>query len=211
MITLVRLSVKITVALFMIGLVYLGVTFVQVWAESRRDDTQPAPAIVVFGAAQFDGRPSAVLKARLDHAVDLYRRRLAPLVVVTGGNQPGDRFTEATVSADYLLSRGVPDSAVLREVTGRSSWQSLSAATVILAGRDVNEAILVSDRFHSLRIEAIAAELGLMAHVSPTPTSPIVGWSERRAIGRETLAVAVGRVIGFRRQANIQEVVRIPS
>lgn len=208
MITLTRLVIKSVAALVTVGVLYLGVTFGQIWWEARRDETQPSPAIIVFGAAQYDGRPSPVLKARLDHAVDLFRRQLAPLIVVTGGRRPGDRYTEATVSADYLRARGVPEAAVLREVSGESSWQSLSAAAAILADRDITEALLVSDRFHSMRIEGIADELGLTAHVSPTPTSPIAGWSERRAMGRETLAVALGRVIGFRRQANIDEVVR---
>lgn len=208
MILLTKLAIRI-VGIFVLGaVVYFAVTYGQVWRGSRRDQTQPAPAIIVFGAAQYNGRPSAVLKARLDHAVDLYRRRLAPLVVVTGGRQPGDPFTEASVAAEYLLERGIPDRAVLREVSGESSWQSLSAAAGILADRHIDEALLVSDRFHSLRIEAIAGELGLTGHVSPTPTSPITGWTERRAMGREALAVAVGRIIGFRRQANIDAVVR---
>lgn len=208
MITLIRLAIKLTSGVITLAVIYMAVTFGQIWWEARRDETQPAPAIVVFGAAQYDGRPSAVLKARLDHAVDLYRRGLAPLVVVTGGRQPGDHFTEATVSANHLLASGVPESAILREVSGASSWQSLSAAAGILADRGVTEALLVSDPFHSLRIEAIASELGLVGHVSPTRTSPITGGSELRAMGRETLAVSMGRVIGFRRQANIDEVVR---
>src|SRR5436309_6891746 len=93
-------------------LLYLGVTYVQVWYAARHDRARPAQAIVVFGTAQYNGVPSPVLAARLDHAVDLYRRKLAPVIVVTGGNQPGDRFTEASASADYLLKRGVPDDSV---------------------------------------------------------------------------------------------------
>ena len=103
-----------------IVLLYFVVTFVQVWLTSRRDQARPAQAIVVLGAAQYDGRPSEVLQARLDHAVDLYHRDLAPLIVVTGGRQPGDRFTEATAAAEYLHSKGVPDEDIQREVNGRS-------------------------------------------------------------------------------------------
>ena len=110
-------------------MLYLAVTFVQVWRAARRDEAQPAEAIVVFGAAQYDGEPSPVLAARLDHAIELYERGLAPVVVVTGGNQPGDRFTEAAASAKYLLEHGVPDEDVLREVSGTSSWQSLAAVS----------------------------------------------------------------------------------
>lgn len=149
-----------------------------------------------------------MLAARLDHAIDLYRRKLAPVIVVTGGNQPGDRFTEASASADYLLKRGVPDAAVLREVSGTSSWQSLAAAANFLDERAIKEVLLVSDPFHSFRIQAMASELGLAGHASPTRSSPIRGVTEAGYMARETVAVAVGRVVGFRRQASIEEVVR---
>jgi uncharacterized SAM-binding protein YcdF (DUF218 family) len=148
------------------------------------------------------------LAARLDHAIELYRQRLAPVIVVTGGNQPGDQFTEATASANYLIRRGVPDGDVLREVSGTSSWQSLAAAANFLAERDIDDVLLVSDPFHSYRIRAMASELGLQGHASPTPTSPIHGLTEARYMARETVAVAVGRIVGFRRQASIERVVR---
>jgi uncharacterized SAM-binding protein YcdF (DUF218 family) len=188
--------------------VYLGVTFAQVWQAAHRDQARAAQAIVVFGTAQYNGRPSPVLAARLDHAIELYRRKLAPVIVVTGGNQPGDRFTEASASADYLLERGVPDSDVLREVSGTSSWQSLAAAANFLGDRGIKEVLLVSDPFHSLRIRAMASELGLDGHCSPTRTSPIRGLTEAQYMVRETVAVAVGRIVGFRRQASIEKVVR---
>jgi uncharacterized SAM-binding protein YcdF (DUF218 family) len=203
----VRLLFKIGMVVVLALSLYLGVTFVQVYGASRRDQARPAEAIVVFGAAQYDGRPSPVLQARLDHAYDLYEEHLAPVIVVTGGNQPGDRFTEATASANYLLAKGVPDDDVLREVSGKSSWQSLAAVAGFLADRNIHQVLLVSDPFHSYRIAAMADELGLDAHASPTRSSPIVGLSELRYMGRETLAVAVGRVVGFRRQANIDQVV----
>ena len=187
---------------------YLVVTFVQVWRAARADGARPAEAIVVFGTAQYNGVPSPVLAARLDHAIQLYRRDLAPVIVVTGGNQPGDQFTEATASANYLIQRGVPDEDVLREVSGTSSWQSLAAAANFLDEREIREVLLVSDPFHSLRIRAMASELGLEARSSPTRTSPIRGVTEARYMARETVAVAVGRVIGFRRQASIENVVK---
>ncbi|MDP8936423.1 MAG: YdcF family protein [Actinomycetota bacterium] len=203
-----RLAVKVVVGLVLLGLAYGAVTFLQVWAAARRDQARPAEAIVVFGTAQYDGRPSPVLKARLDHAVGLYRRKLAPVIVVTGGSQPGDRVTEATASANYLLWRGVPDRDILREVSGSSSWQSLAAVAAFLDDRNIDEVLLVSDPFHSYRIRAMADELGLRARTSPTRTSPISGLSEAEYMARETVAVAVGRIIGFRREANIDEVVR---
>ena len=203
-----KLAFKVVAGLVAAVVLYLVVTFVQVWRAAEDDQARPAEAIVVFGAAQYNGVPSPVLAARLDHAIDLYRRDLAPVIVVTGGSQPGDQFTEATASANYLIERGVPDDDVLREVSGTSSWQSLAAAASVLEDRSIREVLLVSDPFHALRIRAMASELGLDGHPSPTTTSPIRGISEARYMARETVAVAVGRLIGFRRQASIEDVVR---
>ncbi len=203
-----KLALKVAAALLAAVVLYLAVTFFQVWRAARTDQARPAEAIVVFGTAQYNGVPSPVLAARLDHAIELYRKGLAPVIVVTGGNQPGDRFTEATASANYLIQRGVPDEHVLREVSGTSSWQSLAAAANFLDDRDITDVLLVSDPFHSLRIRAMADELGLDAHSSPTRTSPIRGVTEARYMVRETVAVAVGRIVGFRRQASIEDVVK---
>lgn len=192
------------VAIFGFLALYVGVTFVQVWMASRHDGATNADAIVVLGAAQYDGRPSPVLEARLDHALELWQQGLAPLIVVTGGKRQGDRFTEATASANYLLQHGVPDAQILREVQGTSSWESLAAAARILRERGLNEVILVSDPYHALRIGGIADELGLNAHVSPTHTSPISGGSELKHMVKETGAVAVGRIIGYRRLLSLE-------
>jgi uncharacterized SAM-binding protein YcdF (DUF218 family) len=203
----VRLVLKLTAALLAAVILYLGVTFALVWRAARRDDARPAQAIVVLGTAQYNGEPSPVLRARLDHAVALWRRHLAPVIVVTGGRQPGDRFTEASAGANYLLARGVPDQQVLREVSGTSSWQSLAATASFLHDRSIRRVLLVSDPFHSYRITAIARELGLEGHASPTRTSPITGLSATRYLFRETIAVAVGRVIGFRRESGLHRAV----
>ncbi len=203
-----KLAVKVVVGLLAAGVLYLGVTFAQVWLAARADQARPAQAIVVFGTAQYNGVPSPVLAARLDHAIELYEKDLAPVIVVTGGNQPGDQFTEATASANYLIQRGVPDEDVLREVSGTSSWQSLAAAANFLSDRQIDDVLLVSDPFHSLRIRAMASELGLEGHSSPTKTSPIRGMTEARYMAREAVAVAVGRIVGFRRQASINDVVK---
>jgi uncharacterized SAM-binding protein YcdF (DUF218 family) len=196
-----RIVLRVALVLFLVGFVYFTVTFIQVWMAARRDDARPSQAIVVLGAAQFDGRPSAVFQARLDHAADLYADGIAPTVVVTGGKQEGDRFTEAAAGADYLHSRGVPDDAILRETTSRSSWESLAATANFLEERDITEVVLVSDPFHALRIEAIADELGLDAVTSPTRTSPISGVAEWRRFFTEALRVSVGRIVGFGRLA----------
>jgi uncharacterized SAM-binding protein YcdF (DUF218 family) len=196
----VRRRVLIVVAaIAAILVVYVGVTFLQVWHASHEDDQRPAQAIIVLGAAQFDGRPSAVLTARLDHVADLYHRGLAPLVVVTGGRQPGDRFTEAEASANYLATKGVPGNAIERETTSTNSFDELAAAARFLHERGVTDVLLVSDPFHAYRINAIAHAVGLNAHVSPTPTSPVHGLDNVAALARETAAVSAGRIVGFAR------------
>jgi uncharacterized SAM-binding protein YcdF (DUF218 family) len=198
---------RLTIVVAALLIAYVVFTFAQVWLTARRDEARPAQAIVVLGAAQYNGVPSDILRARLDHAYELWNREVAPVIVVTGGNQPGDQFTEATASADYLLTRGVPDERILREVSGTSSWESLAAASAFLKEREITRVILVSDPFHSYRIAAIAGELGLEGYTSPTRHSPISGASEVRHLVRETAAVAIGRVIGYRREAGIHRAV----
>lgn len=204
---MIRLAIKLGAAALSLLLGYLAVTFVQIGLASRRDEARFVQAIVVFGAAQYNGRPSPVLRARLDHAADLYEQGLAERVVVTGGKQEGDRVTEATVSANYLLRQGVPDGAILREVTGRSSWHQLAAAATFLKQRDITRVLLVSDGFHAARIAAMADELGLTGYTSPTTSSPIKGLGLLPYLGKETVAVAAGRILGFRRMAGIDRTV----
>ena len=203
-----RLLRRVAATLVVITTGYFALTFVQVWLAGRHDDARKAEAIVVLGAAQYDGRPSPVLAARLDHAADLYQQGLAPVVVVTGGRAEGDRFTESSASANYLHTKGVPDDAILREVQGRNSWQSLAASSRFLKARGITDVVLVSDPFHAARIMGIADELGLEAVTSPTRTSPIEGVAEFRHLLTETAQVALGRIIGFRRMVRAGEVGR---
>ncbi len=176
---------------------YYLVTFVQVWWVGRSDGARPAEAIVVLGAAQYDGRPSPQLAARLDHAAELFSDGVAPIVVVTGGKQPGDRFTEAEASAIYLQAIGVPSTAVVQETAGRTSYESIRNAADLLTERGLDEVVLVSDPFHSLRIRLIAEELGLSAATSPTRTSPVGGSTALGKEFKEAAGIALGRIIGF--------------
>jgi len=178
---------------------YFAATLAQVWWVARQDQRHPADAIVVLGAAQYDGTPSPQLAARLDHALILWNEGLAPTIVVTGGKQPGDRFTEAQASADYLIERGVPDDQILREVQGKSSWESLAASARFLLDRGMDTVILVSDPFHELRLRGIAREVGLTAYTSPTRTSPVKGIDAFQQMVKEAGGVGMGRVIGYRR------------
>jgi uncharacterized SAM-binding protein YcdF (DUF218 family) len=199
-----RLGVRAVVLVALLAVVYAGVTFVQVVEATRADSHQPAQAIIVLGAAQYDGRPSPVLRGRLDHALELYEQDVAPLVVVTGGKQAGDRFTEAATSYTYLRQQGVAEDAIVREEQGENTWQQLAAATRLLRQRGVRSAVLVSDDYHAYRLDRIAQELGLDAQVSPVDPGLSMG-GRARALARETAAVAVGRVIGFRRLVNLDD------
>ena len=174
----------------------------QVWSTGRSDEARPVDAIVVLGAAQYDGRPSPQLAARLDHALTLWPEGLAPMIVVTGGNQPGDRFTEADASAAYLTERGVPSDAIVLEGEGASTYESMKNVAVLL-GERVDSVLIVTDPYHALRSRLIAADLGFEAYVSPTPTSVVSGVREfRREVG-EAAGVAVGRIIGFDRLSGL--------
>jgi uncharacterized SAM-binding protein YcdF (DUF218 family) len=195
-----RWAVRLVLALLVLLVLYVVVTFLQVWLASRRDAAQSADAIVVLGAAQYDCTPSPVLAERLDHAHELYVDGVADTIVVTGGSRPGDRCTEAQSSADYLREQGVPDDDLLLEVDGRNSWESLAATSLILRDTGLTRAVLVTDGYHALRVQAIAEQLGLDASVSPTRNGGSLG-----TLLRETGAVALGRVIGFDRLVDIDD------
>jgi uncharacterized SAM-binding protein YcdF (DUF218 family) len=186
--------VKALLVVGLIGVIYVLVTFLQVWALSDDDQAGPVDAIVVLGAAQYDGEPSPVLRQRLDHAAALYEQGYAPLVVVTGGKQEGDRVTQAAAGFVYLRDQGIPEEAILLEVDGTSTYTELAATSRILADRGLDSVLMVSDGYHSARLLAIADEVGLDGSVSPTDTD--FGLQE---LLRETAAMSVGRIVGFRR------------
>ncbi len=169
------------VASVIIGVALLwaaSMTAVLVW--SSMDQARPAGSIVVLGAAQYDGRPSPVLKARLDHGIDLWKRKMGKVLVLTGGQAPGDTTSEAAVGRAYARKRGVPDSVILLEDQGRTSRESMLAVADTLGKRGIKTAILVSDPFHMLRLWIMGRRFGLTAYTSPTRTSPIAPNSERR-------------------------------
>ncbi len=142
-----------------------------VLAVASRDEAAPADAIVVLGAAQYRGRPSPVLRARLDHAIGVYARGLAPRLVLTGGIAEGDTASEAAVSRSYALAAGVPDSAILLENDGRTTHQSLERVARLLEARRLQTVVLVSDPFHLARAGLIARRHGLRVRTSPTSTA----------------------------------------
>ena len=178
---------------------YFAVSFLQVWSTGRTDQARPVDAIVVMGAAQYDGEPSPQLAARLDHVVELWPQGIAPLVVVTGGNRPGDRFTEAQASAAYLTERGVPADAIVLEDRGTTSYESLQGVAGLLGERGLDDVLIVTDPYHALRSRLIAEDVGLRAHVSPTPTSVVTGGAQFTHQLEEAAGVALGRIVGFDR------------
>lgn len=189
------------VVVAVLGLYYLANVWL-VFRTGNTDQARPVDAIVVLGAAQYDGRPSPQLASRLDHVVELWDDGVAPLVVTTGGNRPGDRFTEAQASAVYLEDRGVPADAIV-QVGGDNSYDSLVATRDELHNRGLNSVLLVSDPYHALRIRLVSQELGLAAYVSPTRSSPVRGndvfWHELK----EAAGISLARIIGFDRLLEI--------
>ena len=169
----------LTVAIVaMFALWVISATAVLVWAS--RDEARPAQAIVVLGAAQYAGKPSPVLRARLDHALDLWNRHLASLLILTGGTGSGDTTSEAAVGRTYARKRGVPDSAILVENEGRTTSESMRAVAGMLEVRGLQTALLVSDPFHMLRLRILARRFGFTPYTSPTQTSPISPNREER-------------------------------
>lgn len=190
-------SRRVVVIVVGLGALYVGVTFVQVLVASGVDDRDTADAIVVLGAAQYDGEPSPVLASRLDHAERLWRAGVAPIIVTTGSNLPGDRFTEGYAGYEYLRFAGIPDDALLVITDGASTWEQLAATARQLRLRDLDSVTLVSDPYHALRLTQIADEVGLEASVSSTDGSLSI-----RQLARETAAVSLGRILGYRRVDN---------
>lgn len=170
---LLTIAVVATFALWVIS-----AAAVLIW--SSRDEARPAQAIVVLGAAQYAGKPSPVLRARLDHALELWNRRLASLLILTGGTGSGDTTSEAAVGRTYAKKRGVPDSVILVESEGRTTSESMRAVAGMLEVRGLQSALLVSDPFHMLRLRILARRFGFTPYTSPTRTSPISPNREER-------------------------------
>ena len=183
--------------LVLAGFMYVCLNIVQVWSVGRSSGARQVDAIVVMGVAQYDGRPSPQLQARLDHVLTLWNMGVSKLVVTTGGNQPGDRFTEARASADYLIASGIPESAISMEDIGATTLQSLQGVAEIMKSRGLTSVEIVTDPYHALRSRLIAQDLGLSAYVSPTENSAVTGGAEKRRMINEGLGLSLAHVIGF--------------
>lgn len=163
------LTIAVFLAVILVAVVVA--TFVAVWRAAHTDDAstvERADAILVLGAAEYDGRPSPVFAGRLEHAELLYDQQRAPLVMVLGGGQPGDVTTEAEAGRDYLIEQGLPPDAVVAEPVGHSTLESLRAAASYMRDHGLRSAFLVSDPWHNLRVRRMASDLGIEGFVSAT-------------------------------------------
>jgi uncharacterized SAM-binding protein YcdF (DUF218 family) len=191
-----KLALRIIGLVLTVLIVYFAVTLVQVWLTSRQYDPHPAEAILVMGAAQYNGVPSPDLRARLDEAITLFHAGYANLIMVTGNKKPGDEFTEAEAGTRYLEANGIP-SADIVGAGGDDSYQNIADAAPMLKARHATTILMTTDPFHEDRSMAIASDLHLSPSPTPTQTSPIKGWSTIPYFLKEAVGVGLGRIIGY--------------
>jgi uncharacterized SAM-binding protein YcdF (DUF218 family) len=163
--------------------------------QAKIDEARPAEAIVVFGAAEYAGRPSPVYRARLDHAYDLFQRGLAPLVITTGGAGADPKFTEGGVGRDYLSNHGVPDRCLIAETQSADTAESAQRVSAILRANGMRQVVAVSDAYHIFRIKRLMWRYGIVAYGSPRPGSiPHTAWAKLTASLRESASYIFWRL-----------------
>ena len=172
--------VRVVLTGFVVVIAVAGYAAYRIWDQAGRDERRAADAIVVMGAAQYDGRPSPLFAARLDHAIELFHDGVAPRLIVTGGKREGDRTTEAASARDYAVRHDVPEDAILLEDTSRTTLQSIRGVRTLMHEEGLESAVFVSDPSHMLRVLRMAADVRIDAYGSPTRTSPL----ERDPAGR---------------------------
>ncbi len=170
---LLKLAVLLIVFVTLLGVGYGAVVFSRIRTSAGVDEAQPVDAIIVMGAAQYNGKPSPVLKARLDHAYDLFDRGLANIIITTGGFGPDPNFSEAHVSARYLSERGVDPSQIVTEQGSGTTYDTVQAASRLMHSNGWKKALVVSDGFHLYRVKEMFADSRVDALTSPAPASPI--------------------------------------
>jgi uncharacterized SAM-binding protein YcdF (DUF218 family) len=190
------LLARLVLAVGLAAALVVGSTVLRIWQVARQDARPASDAIVVLGSAQYDGRPSDVLRARLEHALTLFRAGVAPRIVTVGGSRPGDRFTEAGSGRRWLLAQGVAAGQVVAVERGDDTLQSMQALGVEFGRHGWHSAVLVTDPWHALRSERMAHDSGIAAVASPTRSGPVVRTRETeiRYIARETGALLYYRV-----------------
>jgi len=193
----VRSALVLTIGACIALISYVVITAASLAWTGSHPDTKSVDAIVVMGAAQYDGVPSPLLASRLQHALDLWKLRQAPVIAVTGGKRAGDRFTEGDTSRRWLTDRGVPAANIIVESVGHSTWESIENLAPLLNEADVHSVVVVSSSWHVQRAELSLEELGFRAHSSASPDGVLSGSSEKSKLIREIAGVSLGRIIGF--------------
>jgi uncharacterized SAM-binding protein YcdF (DUF218 family) len=179
---------RVLLALLMLAAVLINISS-GIVRESRNHDLHPAEAIVVFGAAQYDGRPSPVFRARLDHGFDLFKQGLAPVVITTGGFAADPHFSEGGVGHDYLMHRGIPETSLIAETMGSDTSQSAQRVAVIMRANHLRTCIAVSDAYHVFRIRKLLEHEGMQVETAPRPDSiPHSVWQRGIALLRESVS-----------------------
>lgn len=200
-----RWVVRGLAAVLVAAVLVVGGTAYAVWKQARADERAAADAILVLGSAQYDGVPSSVFEARLDHALALYEDGYAPTLVTVGGKQDGDRFTEAEAGSQWLQDAGVPPEAIVAVTEGTDTLRSMQAVDLVYDERGWHSLIVVTDPWHELRTNRIAADLGMSTLSSPTRQGPAVysRETEVRGIVRETAAYLYYRLTGSTPESRI--------
>jgi uncharacterized SAM-binding protein YcdF (DUF218 family) len=173
-VSLAGLAIVLTLVL------YWTYLYREIRSSAIRDEAHPAEAIVVLGAAQYNGHPSPVLKARLDHAYELYQQGYAPSIITTGSYGPDPNFSEAQVSTRYLMQRGVDMADIITEQGSGTTYDTIQAASELLKAKGWTTALVVSDGFHLYRAKRMFSDNGITTYTSPAPNSPIEVESSQR-------------------------------
>jgi uncharacterized SAM-binding protein YcdF (DUF218 family) len=190
-----RIAWIVVYALVLAGIAWAFWVRSQIRYYSGLDEARPADAIAVFGAAEYDGRPSPVLRARLDHALKLYQQKIAPLVITLGGGDPTDQHSEGGVGHDYLLAHGVPDASIIAETESSNTEESANRLAVIARTNHLKSIVVVSDGTHLFRVHALCSALGLNVYTSPRPeTRLLTRWDAFKRMAHEVLSYTWWRV-----------------
>jgi uncharacterized SAM-binding protein YcdF (DUF218 family) len=189
---------RVVAAAVLAAVLLIASTALAIWWTARQDSRPASEAIVVLGSAQYNGVPSSIFEARLEHAISLYEDGVAPVIVTVGGKADGDQFAEAEAGRDYLAGSGIPDEALLAVPEGVDTLESIRAVSTAFAERGWSRAVLVSDPWHAMRAERMAEDAGLDAESSPTRQGPAVQTrtTQFRYILRETAAYLLYRATG---------------
>jgi len=182
-------------ALLAVAAVCLILISAKIVREASREEVRPVDAIVVFGAAEYAGRPSPVLRARLDHAFDLFQQGVAPVVITTGGSGEDPNYSEGGVGRDYLMRRGIPERNLIAETQSSDSAQSAQRVAVIMRANGMHTCLAVSDEYHVFRIKRLLEDQGIHVYVAPRLGSrPHTRWQRAMAVLRESVSYLLWRL-----------------